>query len=179
MRLACFEGGLNMAFAKSKKPALSAGHKKSGGAKAASHAGRKQPRPLGGKSSASKPGRKGGKNAFSTVKSKQLAVGRLKRAIWMAAQDINSALINAAAAGHLATAKELFNFAGVYAVPGEQESNAPFEPAPAAAAPVAAAAAAGAATINGMPIERINRFFDNLDIPPSTAEPEEAAATVE
>ena len=116
--------------------------------------------------------------AHGSLKSKQMTVERMKRAIWTSAQKINESIIRLAGMGNLPAAKELYDFADVYDVLSLGD-----EPAPAAAAPPPAPAAAPAApaacatTLDGMPIERIERFFDHLGIPPSTAEP--VAALVE
>ena len=124
------------------------------------------------KSATSKAGKKraGSAKAFSSMKARQKAVERLKRAIWSSAQQINEALIKLASSGNLAAMKELFDFAGVYSVPTEGE-----EEAVVGAAPVAAAATpvtTSGEMIDGMPIEKIDRFFSNLGIEPSVAEPE-------
>ena len=70
-----------------------------------------------GESSRSKKKRARSNQAFSSLKAKQLTVERMKRAIWASLSKINEAIINAASNGNLASAKELFHFAGVYSLP--------------------------------------------------------------
>ena len=62
-------------------------------------------------------------SAFSSLKAKQLTVERMKRTIWASLLKINEAIINAASNGNLASAKELFHFAGVYSLPNPDEEN--------------------------------------------------------
>jgi hypothetical protein len=59
---------------------------------------------------------------FSSLKSRQRIVERVKRAIWASVLDINDAIINLALCGNYNAAKALFDFAGVYTLPGPEES---------------------------------------------------------
>ena len=67
---------------------------------------------------------------FSTLKSRQMIVERIKREIWTSVQEINQAIINLALAGNYSAAKALFDFAGVYSLPSPEEA------APAVALPL-------------------------------------------
>jgi len=71
---------------------------------------------------------------YSSVKSRQLLVERIKREIWSSVPKINEAIINLALAGNYTAAKALFDFAGVYALPEPEEESAKAAPAPVAAA---------------------------------------------
>ncbi|HLI76469.1 MAG TPA: hypothetical protein VKV02_05935 [Acidobacteriaceae bacterium] len=61
-------------------------------------------------------------SAFSSLKSRQRIVERVKRAIWASVMDINEAIINLALCGNYNAAKALFDFAGVYTLPGPEEA---------------------------------------------------------
>src|ERR1700733_10301547 len=52
--------------------------------------------------------------AYGSLKSRQMTVERMKRAIWASLLKINDAIIAAATSGNLASARELFHLAGVY-----------------------------------------------------------------
>jgi hypothetical protein len=60
---------------------------------------------------------------FSSVKSKQMLVQRIKRAIWASFQEINESIITLAKSGNTAAAKTLFDFAGVYSLPSGDDEN--------------------------------------------------------
>jgi hypothetical protein len=75
--------------------------------------------------------------AFSTLKSRQQAVERAKLQIWRHLQEINSAIIKLAESGSYLAAKTLFDFAGLYTLPLEEETASNALPA----APVAAGGA--------------------------------------
>jgi len=62
--------------------------------------------------------------AFCSLKSRQLVVERLKRAIWARAMQINNAIVSLAVAGNLNAARALFDFAGVYSLPMDDEAAA-------------------------------------------------------
>jgi len=62
--------------------------------------------------------------AFSSLKSRQKLVERIKREIWASVMRINHAIIKLAAAGNLQAAKALFDFAGVYSLPPIDDENA-------------------------------------------------------
>jgi len=80
------------------------------GAKAAAHRRTKKP----ARSSA----------AFSSLKSRQMLVERIKRQIWASVLKINDAIISLAMAGNFQAAKALFDFAGVYSLPPDDDENA-------------------------------------------------------
>lgn len=108
--------------------------------------------------------------AFSTTKSRQQVVERVRRDIWASVQQINEAIINLALCGNAAAAKALFDFAGVYSLP-EPDGEASVAPAP-AAAPVASAAAA-----SPTPLNPVDAFFKSIgiDAPCDEHEPDMAA----
>jgi hypothetical protein len=106
---------------------------------------------------------------FSSLKSRQMTVESLKRSIWASLHRITDALIVAASTGNLATAKELFHFAGVYSLPTPEE-NAATAPAPAATEEAATPRAEA-----GM-VHPIDLFFKKIGVEPSTREPEAEVA---
>ena len=55
--------------------------------------------------------------AYSSLRSRQMLLEKLRRQIWASVADINNAIVNAAKAGNLQAAKALFDFAGVYSLP--------------------------------------------------------------
>jgi len=55
--------------------------------------------------------------AFSSLKSRQMLVERIKREIWASVVKINDAIISLALAGNYNAARALFDFAGVYSLP--------------------------------------------------------------
>ena len=67
----------------------------------------------------SKPGKKSSNAspAYSSLRSRQMLLEKVKRQIWCSVADINQALITAAKAGDLPAAKALFDLAGVYSLP--------------------------------------------------------------
>ncbi len=113
-----------------------------------------------------KPPRPAGKASakFSSLKSKQTAVESAKRSIWASMQKITNALINNASNGNLSTAKELFDFAGVYSVAEPEDENAAVAAQPATVStsePVA----------EPPKVHPIDLFLNKLGIEPSTAQP--------
>ena len=106
---------------------------------------------------------------FSSLKSKQLTVEKMKRAIWESLLKINGAIINAASNGNLASAKELFQFAGVYALPDPDEENA-------AALALPARTVAPEAPSEPAPVHPIDLFFKKIGVEPSCLEPEPEVA---
>jgi hypothetical protein len=62
--------------------------------------------------------------AFSSLRSRQALVERIKRQIWASVLKINDAIISLAMAGNFQAAKALFDFAGVYSLPPEDNENA-------------------------------------------------------
>jgi len=117
------------------------------------------------KISASQPGEKRHKfsSAFSSLKSRQRIVERVKRAIWASVLSINDAIIKLALAGNYNAAKALFEFAGVYSLPTNDD-----EPTAAASA-LALAPAPAADTVPPNPIES---FFRSIGVAPPCDEPD-------
>ncbi len=125
----------------------------------------------GGTKSSAKHGKSSRPSArFSSLKSRQMTVESLKRLIWASLHRITAALIGAASTGNLATAKELFHFAGVYSLPAPEEENAASAPAPAPIGEVA-----GPGVEPGM-VHPIDLFFKKIGVEPSTREPESEVA---
>jgi hypothetical protein len=115
--------------------------------------------------SPSQPGGKRHKfsSAFSSIKSRQRIVERVKRAIWAKVLEINDAIIALALLGNYNAAKALFDFAGVYSLPtGDDEPTSP-----ASTAVLAPAPAADTATPN--PIES---FFRSIGVAAPCDEPD-------
>lgn len=139
----------------------SAGKKVAGNAK--SSAGKAAPVKSGKKRPKSTP-------AFSSLKSKQMTVERLKRTIWASLQKINDAIIDNATRGNLAAAKELFDFAGVYSLPMPDDENGS-----SLAAPTAVPATESGSAEPAM-VHPIDLFFKNIGVEPSCKEPEPEAA---
>ncbi|HUK43383.1 MAG TPA: hypothetical protein VLW48_02960 [Candidatus Bathyarchaeia archaeon] len=111
--------------------------------------------------------RKGGKNkaaksgaAFSSLKSRQMLVERVKRQIWASVLRINDAIISLALAGNFNAAKALFDFAGVYSLPEPENENA--NVAPVAAAPTAL----------GDAPDPVETFFRSIGVQPPDAQPQ-------
>ncbi len=102
--------------------------------------------------------------AFSSLKSRQMLVERIKREIWASVVKINDAIISLAMAGNFQAAKALFDFAGVYSLPEPENENAST-----AAAPSAFAALSGA---NDDAPEPIEAFFRSIGVQPPNAQPE-------
>ena len=119
--------------------------KKSGAGKRSGKAGKKQ------KSSA----------AFSSLKSRQMLVERVKREIWASVLRINDAIIKLAEAGNFNAAKALFEFAGVYSLPDPEP-----EAANAAPVPVPMSQPAGE---KGEP-DPVDAFFRSIGLPEACAE---------
>ncbi len=126
----------------------------------------------GAKSPTVKSHAKSGRSSakFSSLKSRQMTVESLKRLVWASLHRITDALIVAASTGNLATAKELFHFAGVYSLPTPEDENAAAAPAPAATEEPAAPSAEP-----GM-VHPIDLFFKKIGVEPSTREPEPEVA---
>jgi len=98
-----------------------------------------------------------------------MTVERMKRTIWASLLKINEAIINAASNGNLASAKELFQFAGVYSLPDPEEEHAVMAALPARAAEDGPAAEAAQ-------VHPIDLFFKRIGVEPSCQEPEPEAA---
>jgi hypothetical protein len=106
--------------------------------------------------------------AFSTLKSRQQAVERAKLQIWRHLEEINGAIIKLAESGSYLAAKILFDFAGLYTLPLEEET-APN------ALPAAPAAAGGAPSPPPVapPVNRVEAFLKTMGLDPlSDDEPE-------
>ena len=106
---------------------------------------------------------------FSSLKSKQMTVESAKRSIWASMQKITNALINSASNGNLSTAKELFDFAGVYSLAEPEDENA-------AVAAQPASAPAPEAVPEPAKLHPIDLFLNKLGIEPSTAQPDSDVA---
>jgi len=119
------------------------------------------------KTPASQPGAKRQKfsSAFSSIKSRQRIVERVKRAIWAKVLEINEAIINLALVGNYNAAKTLFDFAGVYSLPTGDDDNTSTASASAPAPTPAADAAAN-------PMNTVNAFFRSIGVAPPCDEPD-------
>ena len=62
--------------------------------------------------------------AFTTLKARQQAVERAKLQVWHHLQEINGAVIRLAESGSYLAARALFEFAGVYSLPPQEEDAA-------------------------------------------------------
>jgi hypothetical protein len=101
--------------------------------------------------------------AFSSLKSRQRIVERVKRAIWAKVLEINDAIINLALCGNYSAAKALFDFAGVYALPTPDDEAAPAaQSQPTLLAPAAESPAAP---------NPIDAFFRSIGVEPPIDEP--------
>ncbi len=122
-----------------------------------------------GKTVTSRSVRKAPKTAlFSTLKSRQLVIDRVKREIWASVHAINQAIISLALAGNYNAAKALFDFAGVYTLPSPEEAATPAPvPASSAGSPVSASA----------PPHPVDAFFKSIGIDPVGDEPEPGLAS--
>ncbi len=103
------------------------------------------------------------RKAFSSLKSRQAIVERVKRAIWADVLPINEAIINLALCGNLTAAKALFDFAGVYSIPMPDDALAP------SAAPVTQAAQEAR---DAAPLNPVDLFFKSIGIEPPCDEPD-------
>ncbi len=102
---------------------------------------------------------------FSSLKSRQMLVERIKRAIWASVAEINQAIITLAKAGNFQAAKSLFDFAGVYSLPEREEERPQAAPVPAPAA-------------EQQTQDPVDAFFRSIGMSsdPKPAEPEMAVA---
>lgn len=128
----------------------------------------------GAKSSAAKSHARQNRSSakFSSLKSRQMTVESAKRLIWSSLHRITEALVHAASNGNLATAKELFHFAGVYSLPMPQDENGAAATAPSPAQVAGEPAASGEMGI----VHPIDAFFNRIGIPPSDLPPEAEVA---
>jgi len=99
--------------------------------------------------------------SFSSLKSRQRIVERVKRAIWASVTEINDAIIKLALCGNYTAARALFDFAGVYSLPAPDEANALAAPAPASTVDADAA-----------PLNPVDAFFKSIGVEPPCDEPE-------
>jgi hypothetical protein len=108
--------------------------------------------------------------AFSTLKSKQQAVERAKLQIWRHLQEINGAVIRLAESGSYLAARTLFEFAGVYTLPLEEETAPSGLPA---APPATGSAPSQPPEQTPPPVNRVEAFLKTLGLDPlSDEEPE-------
>jgi hypothetical protein len=117
------------------------------------------------KASASLPAGKRHKfsSAFSSIKSRQRIVERVKRTIWASVLSINDAIIKLALAGNYNAAKALFDFAGVYSLPtGDDEHTAA----------ASASALAPTPSADATPSNPIESFFRSIGVAPPCDEPD-------
>jgi hypothetical protein len=98
--------------------------------------------------------------AFTSLKSRQRIVERVKRAIWASVLNINDAIIKLALAGNYNAAKTLFDFAGVYSLPTSDDN------------PSAAASAPAEADADDGPPSPIDSFFRSIGVAPPCDAPE-------
>jgi hypothetical protein len=103
--------------------------------------------------------------AFTTLKSRQQAVERAKLQIWRHLEEINGAIIRLAESGSYLAAKTLFDFAGLYTLPVEEETAA-------SALPVvlSAAQAAPSQSPEPPPVNRVEAFLKTLRLDSSSDE---------
>lgn len=108
--------------------------------------------------------------AFSSLKSRQRIVERVKRAIWAKVLDINDAIINLALCGNYSAAKALFDFAGVYSLPMPDGEAAAF------LQPDSASVASPA--MDTAPQDPVQAFFRSIGVEPPIDEPASAAQSL-
>ena len=111
--------------------------------------------------------RKRHSHAFSTTKSRQVAVERAKLQIWRHLQAINAAIIRLAESGSYLAAKTLFDFAGVYSLP-------PLDDTAHAASQTAVEAPGTAPSCpETPPLNKVDAFLQTLGLDPlSSDEPD-------
>lgn len=100
--------------------------------------------------------------AFSSLKSRQLLVERVKRQIWASVLKINDAIISLALAGNFNAAKALFDFAGVYSLPEPENEKTNVAPVAVTTAPIA---------MEDAP-DPVETFFRSIGVQPPDAQPE-------
>lgn len=109
-------------------------------------------------------------STFTSLKSRQRIVERVKRAIWAKVLEINDAIINLALCGNYSAAKALFDFAGVYSLPMPDGDAAAFlQPDSAPATSLAA---------NTAPHDPVQAFFRSIGVEPPIDEPASAAQSL-
>jgi hypothetical protein len=103
--------------------------------------------------------------SFSSIKSRQAVVERVKRAIWAKVLEINEAIINLALCGNYNAARALFDFAGVYSLPAPDDN--------AGSAP---ASAGEIVEVKAAQINPVDAFFKSIGVNPPCDEPEPGIA---
>ena len=115
--------------------------------------------------------------AYSSLRSRQMLLERVRRQIWCSVADISQALITAAKAGNLANAKALFDLAGVYSLPEtESEANAVIRPAEPGSE---AATVRGQEPGIGEDVDPVDAFFCSIGMAPSAEENERGQTEAE
>jgi hypothetical protein len=119
------------------------------------------------KNAGSVPSKSGAKKArrhpaaFSTQKSRQLAVARAKLQIWRHLDEINGAVIKLAESGSYLAARTLFDFAGVYNLPPLDEEGMP---TCLPSAPAGEAAPPASPEKVAPPVNRVEAFLKTLGL---------------
>lgn len=103
--------------------------------------------------------------AYSTVESRQRALERMKRTIWLHLDEINGGIIRLAVAGNYLAARALFDIAGVYSLPPIEEAKA------LPAAPPVDTTPDDDASSNS-----VDAFFKSIGVEPLCGDPEPRAA---
>jgi hypothetical protein len=131
------------------------------------------------KGGASKSGKKGAAQSvpYSSLRSRQILLEKLRRQIWGSVAEINDAIVNAAKLGNLQAAKALFDFAGVYSLPE------PSEEAAAAPLPVREVSepeeARAQGPVIGEDVDPVDAFFCSIGMAPSAEEDQPAESELE
>ena len=115
--------------------------------------------------------------AYSSLRSRQILLEKLRRQIWAAAADVNQALIAEAKKGNLPIAKALFDFAGVYSLP-EPSEEAAAAPLPVREVPEPEEAQAQGPVI-GEDVDPVDAFFCSIGMAPSAEEDQPAESELE
>jgi len=104
-------------------------------------------------------------STYSSVKSRQMLVERMKREIWASVLVINQAIIGLAELGNLQAAKALFDFAGVYSLPEPEE-----------AASVAPVAVLETQPAQSQPVDALEALFRSMGGEDSSCDAEPSVA---
>lgn len=102
---------------------------------------------------------------YSSLKSRQMLVERMKRENWAAVLEINQAIIGLAELGNFQAAKALFDFAGVYSLPEPEE-----------AASVAPVAVVQTQPAQSEPVDPLEALFRSMGAESSSCDAEASAA---